>query len=118
MRRSDSRRNATGKRPFGALACVIALAAGTVPGHAGVVCRDSPPIEALSDWEPCGAWCAGEAGMQLVRCDVPRGAMMYFQTGYLVRSAAGTHYVISDGTGQRMTSEYIEACDALFEYCR
>lgn len=43
---------------------------------------------------------------------------MHIQRGYLVRSASGTHYIISDGNGNRLTQDYNETCEALLAYCR
>lgn len=82
----------------------------------GQVCSEH--IRALSAWEPCGTWCPGEAGMQLFQCFKPQGTMMTVVDGYLVRRASGSHYVISRGTGQRETGDYIHACDALLARCQ
>ena len=82
----------------------------------GQVCSEH--IRALSAWEPCGALCPGEAGMQLFQCFKPQGAMMTVVDGYLVRRASGLHYVISRGTGQRETDDYVHACDALLARCQ
>lgn len=102
-----------------ALAALAIGFLGVIPvANAEIVCRQNPAIETLRDWESCDVWCPGAAGRQLFQCWVPRGASMHIQRGYLVRSASGTHYIISDGNGNRLTQDYNETCEALLAYCR
>lgn len=81
---------------------------------AAEICRSSiAKVSSITEWKPCDVWCKGDAGQQLIRCN---GKKMG-GTALLIRAANGTHYVISDGNGKRLSNNYANACDALLSWC-